>query len=321
MVFTQKADGGVIYPFIHIPKCAGSEFWECFWSSLPRLEDGDPTWSHMFPSTGWSYHSLGCSSHPKGGAHCTVDELEDCLVGGFATTPNYKYSPQPTSHKFITILRNPVTRVLSEYYWWTQPGKVVTAWPNELILAAKDGLKEWVLSPYNVAHNRMVKHLAPPPGIKAPVRAGLPDCMAFNMTTYFQAWSGQYGHRIWEGGLEDAINRDVLLVQRAHKAIFFAALQEDMDASVAKLRSLVLDQPRHNFTCGPGRNPKQYHKSHAPPLDAIDPQVIREIKNRNKLDEALYESFAKTDAAGLRLAVDTSASIWASVVATDFHDE
>ena len=38
-------------------------------------------------------------------------------------------------------------------------------WPNQLRHAAKQGLREWVLSPFNIAHNKQAQHLismAPP---------------------------------------------------------------------------------------------------------------------------------------------------------------
>ena len=190
-----------VLAFIHIPKCAGTSFFnrcrEVTGQGPGRTHasgdaeaggpaDGGFTWypqeacytslsdgkSEVCRTNSWN--SPGCSSEPFGGTHCGVSETADCLDRGLAqlTPPLRPNDPKPL---FVTIIRNPVERVLSEYAWWKKRCARERGWTAGLCAAHKirgaspeERLLAWINTRDNNAHNRMAKMLAHLPAMRAP---------------------------------------------------------------------------------------------------------------------------------------------------------
>ena len=144
-----------------------------------------------------------------GATHCSASEIHDCLVHnkyvhtkylGLSspkndnTTTNKNNQIDEIDVKFLTLIRNPIERVLSEYYWFKstslqapmamqtsqlrkpvytqslqssttsfllQPITTSTTirrkavWTPSMHLSGdQDNITEWILDPTNVAHNR-----------------------------------------------------------------------------------------------------------------------------------------------------------------------
>ena len=124
-----------------------------------------------------SFNSPGCRSGAGfGGTHCSYSEIQDCidkdLINLNDFEDNYFLQSYPrrnrpeyldmsaknfTEIKYLTIIRHPVTRVLSEYYWWLD--KCSNAWPRSLCMVGKNSLEAWIKHPQNTAHNRQTKSL------------------------------------------------------------------------------------------------------------------------------------------------------------------
>eukprot|EP01104_Vermistella_antarctica_P020587 TRINITY_DN8867_c0_g1_i1.p1 TRINITY_DN8867_c0_g1~~TRINITY_DN8867_c0_g1_i1.p1 ORF type:complete len:604 (-),score=94.83 TRINITY_DN8867_c0_g1_i1:76-1887(-) len=168
-----------------------------------------------FPDGSHSWNVLGCNAKqgsPKylprpsvGPTHCSYAEILSCLQSHDA---RFTSSPSVPPHKvvphlraphlaFVTLLREPVARVVSEYFWWRHTcntGVSLRSWPTQLCVDMNVGIMDahskvslpptkraqasfahmekftvdeermrflaWVKSPYNVAHNRQTKQLS-----------------------------------------------------------------------------------------------------------------------------------------------------------------
>jgi len=180
-----------IFFFIHVPKCAG---WET-WQAIKEIANAGHVCERPEPVVLWppgkSWRNAGCASGGNSmGIHCSLSEISDCYesgnmqrvdkghcvekewVMGKKDRPVYHVYPIRT-FKFITVLREPVDRVVSEFYWW-KPWPLEPAWDQPLHRASsQDNLTAWALSPHNNAHNRMTKQVAFLPSMRAPSSAFL----------------------------------------------------------------------------------------------------------------------------------------------------
>ena len=165
--------------FIHIPKTAGSSFYKLIntdkYGKSMRLRYQNIYPSKFYKNTGSgkkgdpeSWNSPGCQFEKQhGGTHCSFSELEDCF--------DKRYVETVANVKYMTVFREPVRRVISEYFWWRNkvcencPRKVRKFrgemcglkdkdqnWPDDLCRVSGN-FTAWLLSPVNVAHNRLVK--------------------------------------------------------------------------------------------------------------------------------------------------------------------
>ena len=170
-----------LLPLIHVPKTGGSSFYEHLkdWA----LSENYPYTAAFYPNLEGieskrntsiaSYHSPGCrSSHSWGATHCSYSELHDCFDKDLANlkksdqnleqtqtqaqaqTSNFYSSKFRDQRKYFAIIRHPITRVLSEFWWWREKCVVqkLKTWPDPLCRHINN-LKDWILSPYNNVHN------------------------------------------------------------------------------------------------------------------------------------------------------------------------
>lgn len=151
--------------------------------------------------------------------------------------------------KFITVLREPVDRVVSEYYYIARlasmphgKNKVELAMDESLLEAYQSGLMAWALSPYNNAHNRMTKQLAFFPSMRAPGQ-GRRQCTSFGAEDEKQYWSALYDRSV-DDGLWATVNQDDELLKNAISSLSdrFAAvaITERMNDSLTVICNAVV---------------------------------------------------------------------------------
>ena len=152
-----------VHVWMHIPKTAGTAGYDTFLKAIhlqqrrkrPELREA------VFPpisSNDWN--SPGCNpAIDYGASHCAPSELRHCFetrteaVFARMQIP-FSQQKQQQQHllQFYTILRDPVERVLSEYFWWRK-NPHVAAWTASM-RAHRQDLEAWVRDDTNVAHNR-----------------------------------------------------------------------------------------------------------------------------------------------------------------------
>ena len=193
-----------VIPWIHIPKTAGSSFKETI--NLIGRRTNNKRWPYrknLFPNfRQMSSTTPGCRSNsPIGPSHCRFSEIKECLEEGFANlfpdeTMFYKdyyskfprpetISPemknlsknlsnfQPTlksqikTIKYLSNLRNPIVRTLSEFYYRKPKQKSINstqhAWTTSMNEDSKISLQKWVedQTDNNQAFNRQTRSYFP----------------------------------------------------------------------------------------------------------------------------------------------------------------
>jgi len=255
------------------------------------------------------------------GVHCSASELQSCISSGFSENVSqdpsrqswmtqwvsgHPWNRQAPQTKYITILRHPLPRVLSEYYYCAKTVNLGGSehvlwawsawWPQELFLASFS-LQTWISSPYNNAHNRMTKQL----GAKVQIYPQ-GNCLNINYTSYSRYWAQRYGFDGWSPKLESVINKDTALlesVKQDDQALHVGVL-EDMGGSVARLLEKVMGLKSHSMSSVRCQDPKampedKVHASDRPETSAIKKELIDEILARNQLDLELWKHFAKAN--------------------------
>ena len=204
-----------LLPFLHIPKTAGTTFFGGVRNSKNKSEKlTNFTYQEsIYPnpiSNYKSFHSPGCRDNgPKGGTHCSFLETNECLkldyaeltrgeknlknqtiINYFSTYPKYsslwsRKRPESVKRysdfeqiKYFSIIRNPISRVLSEFHWWKLDEKdckdckdenkldrciekieklMTPSWTWPMKYSTCD-LSEWIDANQQIAHNRQVRN-------------------------------------------------------------------------------------------------------------------------------------------------------------------
>ena len=152
---------GTLVAHVHVPKTGGDAFYAVFRGFFPLQLPADRS-SHQYP---------GCArGNQVTTLHSYRSEIGDCVLRKRA-----KFTPGVATHrkvekvKFILGVRNPVERVLSEYYWnvrlrrgeiGNNPKEMPAEriWPQELH-DVEDDLLKWVLRCRRILiHSRPCRH-------------------------------------------------------------------------------------------------------------------------------------------------------------------
>ena len=252
----------------------------------------------------------GCGATFWGGTHCGFAEINDCLEAGRAQLPARRLPARP-SPGFVSIIRDPVDRIMSEFFWWKRGCQAGPQWTSELCAAAQKkgaaGFRAWALSPFNNAANRMTKMLANAQQIKAPTPSA-EHCVSFDAAQQGLFWGARY-NATFATGLEDAINKDDALLQNAIQTIesrfVFVGIQDDFEASLRLLHYMLAG--RDNAALTADAMPRHSHSSHGGKSQArrraeilADAELIQAIKAHNRLDVQLYEHVAARFSQALR---------------------
>lgn len=328
--------------FVHIPKCAGDSFFRA-----ARIISSSAVMSlQWFPGHGvpdrlgrpilatecapdasrgtqckprHSWNAPGCGENPWGGTHCGFAELSACIAAGSATMPVNSASPLTAgaraieqrfdAPRYVTVIRDPAERVVSEYLWWRKKckGGRQSDWRSELCSAAGGGggnplvhFRAWLESPYNNAANRMTRMLADVPGGFNPAAPG--ECISYDPQKQEAFWGERYNNTAYGAGLAAAINADTALAENAianlERHFAFAALQEHFNRSLVLLGSLLgapaASRPslsslgRSHSSVRKGMGAKMAHR------DLLaDQSTVSTILATNRLDALLYTALEK----------------------------
>jgi hypothetical protein len=183
---------------------------------------------------------------------------------------------------YYTILRDPVERVISEYFWWY--GNKHSAWTDGMKLHHQN-ITAWIVEPTNVAHNRQALTLLAMSGAKIPTPISgreNQECLSLEGNLMYEFIAQKYGSI-------EAVNTELDYMVSAEYMealnIGFVGVMEDMPGSLRKLDSLIHVDRRDK-----GGQPKKgnQHKSKKNAAVAADPKIRALIAERNRLDMLLY---------------------------------
>lgn len=303
---------------LHIPKTAGSQFKRLLASST-MSDPSRPTWyrniNSWFPAVrDYSWAAAGCAKTRQNvksksclygnnckektgneldaGTHCGMSEMEDCILKKDARLDYENFR----DWTYISSIREPVNRVLSEFYWWRGKGclqrhitsqRLTRAWTFELCSQTKN-LTNWILHENNSAHNRQFKSLVFFKNLTVPLLDNN-DSNCNNMDGYKE-------HDFWKTVPIYNDLRDARLLEKVisdiEEKFFFVGLTENMEESTeAALKLMHLpftDNMKRNIhyriSGGAG------HVSHVHDAGDEIKEYHREmILERNWLDVQLYE--------------------------------
>ena len=266
--------------FVHVPKSAGASFWTSV-RAIVALANASSRVRIFFGDDDNPTTNPGCASGRHGATHCSAAEIDTCLLRGLATQlvhPNparpYTISNRPfllaegVLPRFVVVLREPVARLRSEFYWWAVSERPynhassfyncssspIGDWPLELCeaFAARPAAPprspgfanataaafvRWLRHPANRAHNRQTKQLTIFEGDDAvlpPKARHELACHSFNGSSDF--WARHYPAAADAAGVEAALNADGALLERCLRGLrtrfAVVGIFEDLAASL-----------------------------------------------------------------------------------------
>jgi len=177
-----------LFVFVHVPKTGGSSFYDTLrWLTMKGADR--PRWYPDKVGGSASFLDEGCGVAKTGSAHCDYSELEACL-GEFGylkhALPKSATILPGGTRKYVTVLRHPVKRVVSEYFFacttkkrtrrsdkminTPQGPKVLLDWSVPLWKSldhkkcaepSPEQFKRWVDHPDNPANGRYARFIIP----------------------------------------------------------------------------------------------------------------------------------------------------------------
>jgi hypothetical protein len=193
---SQKPKNRDLLAFVHVPKTGGSSFYDTLRHFT--MSDGI-TWYPGGTGGSASFIDVGCGVR-AGSAHCDVAEVDACLTTRYTgnmpteTLPFAKNGPPERRRLYVTVLRDPMKRVLSEFMFAcktkgkckrkdkrinTPNGpKVLLDWSDSLwdslwyppkggaqlstcAQVSAKSFNDWLQHPDNAAHARYARFLLP----------------------------------------------------------------------------------------------------------------------------------------------------------------
>ena len=236
----------------HVVKTSGFSTYNALFPDIRKRVATYPT-LHAANGIGENWAS-GC---PVSHWHCTPSEMAGCKGARDA--------------RWLTVLRDPVDRVLSEYYFMRAKRNYLGWTPS--MIAKRDNLSAWALDDYNTAHNRQAFYALydgayPLRGTCAPTDA--------NKTTAFI---------LGKVGSFAAFNRDSAIaaeaLRRCAQLFFFVVIYDARAQSYDRLHHLYRLRARPTLTTHPSYQP------------VAEPSIRALIRSRNRLDDALLQHARK----------------------------
>ena len=257
--------------YIHIPKTAGSSF-------KKRIDKINTKYEFYPNSRTQSWNSPGCRKLTKfGGTHCGYSEIKSCIDSHQATL-NYS---RIQNIKYFSVIRDPVERVISEYFWWKD--KEAFAWSDSLKNSARKGnFTEWILNPENSAHNRQFKSFVNFEDIGHPKNYSQ-DCLNIR---------GNWWVKYWDRKNEMVSENELIfnVFENIEQRFGFVGVLEDMNESLKLLQFIMNGNDGELKTVEKHDKSKLLHKSIKSKVSVFQRRLIWE---RNKLDIKLYDFVKK----------------------------
>ena len=305
----KKPDDLLIY--LHVPKTAGSTY-------RKLLVNAKSEFTNWYPNkTTHSWNSPGCIKNRNfGGTHCSVAELTNCVEKGFleGVSENHKDGEDNVKNprlNFVTVLRHPVDRVISEYFWWKNPNNInhrpcAPAWNREMC-KVQENITAWVLSGHNTAHNRQFKSMIGLVKMRTPGWSPM-ECNNLNGKHDFMFWnrfmsdselgdsevlsdsdfykSSKLNAKNSESNGYKLLNSDKYLLETGleeiEKNFAFIGIKEDIDESL-RLGNVILKSQKKSKKKAEEVN---FHANEA--KSEIEDDLRKIIENRNYLDMVVY---------------------------------
>eukprot|EP00039_Didymoeca_costata_P006686 m.92409 g.92409 ORF g.92409 m.92409 type:complete len:371 (+) comp13350_c0_seq2:347-1459(+) len=312
--------------FVHVPKCAGSSFLAMA-RDMTTAANADIAWYPNNESHSWNAPGCLQGKSLKHVTHCGFHDLYGCFHDRKEMRNVSEYLPynwhRDQDTRFVTVLREPVERVISEFFWWRRTChhfigvisnklKVLTQflqgdhvegkyWQDELCKMAQalpdvspNSIAKWVSSPFNNGANRMTKQFAMH---SEKYESSADSCLAFSADRQAEFWPKMY-NLDYEEGLEDAINNDTAFVYKTIHTIEmnfdFVAIQEQLQSSL-RLLQYHLNIPQNTVYQDEVEKYK-IHKKKGNTKNAdiakSDPNLRAVIQRHNRLDVILFEHFS-----------------------------
>lgn len=150
-------DVGNLVIFMHIPKSGGTHFHYLVGQTILKTDNVT-----FYPTDGNSWNTKGCTAQKEvGGSHCGNTEITQCLRSGDSKVEGVLHDPANAPFKYVTVLRKPVERAISEFFWHYPCSSICTA--TELCNA---DFLTYITSPANTLRNLQAKMLVSLPSMQ-----------------------------------------------------------------------------------------------------------------------------------------------------------
>ena len=340
-----------LLPYIHIPKTAGSDFRQKitkfkFYNNFQNWSYQ----TSLYPRMGEikSFNSPGCKpSVVKSGTHCTFQETDECIRNDFGainvtnfgdmeeyfewekldsgrTAVEYKKDKNgrpkilnwmPIKNfqqiKYWSIIRSPITRILSEYYFWRHPEMIekktfkFSKWTDPMNRNC-DTLENWLAAPEQTAFNRQIKSFYPGQSKDSPdplgFRAGNPGkCTALDgkRDWWYMSTPNLYRHdrasSSWSSEklspsdkLNDNFQVLVDTIKNIENNFLFIGILEDFENSVKIMKILFLHSKPEEISFDINREKRNVHSSGSSERN-YSIKVLDQIFDKNLLDMLLWD--------------------------------
>ena len=262
--------------YIHVPKTAGSSF-------RGLINQFLPVYKHWYPDTGTkSFVAKYCGTNRDTNicTHGSLSEITNCLDNN----PDPNLEPfRLTNRKFISVVREPVSRVISEFYYWRN--KSAPAWPDVLRTETnRNDLKKWVKTDPNSAYNRQAKSMVYYQDLIPPFENGTwGECHNLNGRRDLQYWTQKSGGYDSINLSDDLLNNLIATIENKFAFIGITGLMFDSVEIASKIIGAENNFDRQKFGY---KSVRKSHASHKP--DKIRQDLENYITQKSQLDLKLY---------------------------------
>ena len=323
--------------------CSFSELEECFeknWANLMHnMDDSLYVWRNFYvnwpgrrseilkrPSDFWDNHTISKMRRLWGFEEIALEDerFNQSLIGEYTKsklTASYWFKDKDTfgeniGIKYFSILRHPVTRIISEYYWWLPKTREEVknckrnrfSWTLMCETAFKNGFEHWLykdpaMKTDNTALNRQTKSLYP---IEVNDRTKIlkhhityrQDCANFDGIKGLIETKTMYGKPVGKSSGSVEINSDwqiaIDAIRNVEENFSFILILDELQQSYEVLKKVLRydqDYEEDITTPTPGRNKRNTHSSKHP--DELPADLLVKIVETNQLDMVLFDYFTK----------------------------
>ena len=324
--------------------CSYSELEECFeknWANLmPNMDDYMYVWRNFYvkypgkrseilkrPADFWDNHTISKMRRLWGFEEITSEDNErfnQSLIGEYTKskmTANYWFKDTKSfgeniGIKYFSVIRHPVTRMISEYYWWLPKTREQVknckrnnfSWKSMCETAFKNGFEHWLykvpaMKTDNTALNRQTKSLYP---MEVSDREEIlkhyvtyrQDCANFDGLKGLIETKTMYGKPVGSSSGSFEINADwqiaIDTIKNVEENFAFILILDELQQSYEVLKKVLRyqqDYDEDKTTQKSERNKRTTHTSKHP--DEFPAHLLVKIVETNQLDMVVFDYFTK----------------------------